>query len=124
MPYKFKAGTKGANFRGKYCTLCNSVWEFVPSVGVIRHPDFPSYGLERENCSRCGGVSTEAKSPPTLAEKAAGQRKNLFKKDKELQRLSLEAEKLQDKIVAKLQGLDEPDYEQLAKVLEAKYNPD
>ena len=35
--------------------------------------------------------------------------KDLFKKDKELQRLSREAEKLQDKVVAKLQGLDEPD---------------
>jgi len=44
--------------------------------------------------------------------------KDLFKKDKELQRLSREAEKLQDKIVAKLQGLDEPDYDKLAKDLE------
>jgi len=44
--------------------------------------------------------------------------KNLFKRDKELQRLSREAEKLQDKIVAKLQGLDEPDYDKLAKDLE------
>ena len=44
--------------------------------------------------------------------------KNLFKKDKELQKLSREAEKLQDKIVAKLQGLDEPDYDKLAKDLE------
>ncbi len=43
---------------------------------------------------------------------------NLFKKDKELQRLSREAEKLQDKLVAKLQGLDEPDYDKLAKDLE------
>ena len=46
--------------------------------------------------------------------------KDLFKKDKELQRLSREAEKLQDKVVAKLQGLDEPDYEQLAKDLSRK----
>ena len=46
--------------------------------------------------------------------------KDLFKKDKELQKLSIEAEKLQDKIVAKLQGLDEPDYEQLAKDLSRK----
>ena len=46
--------------------------------------------------------------------------KNLFKKDKELQKLSREAEKLQDKVVAKLQGLDEPDYEQLAKDLSRK----
>ena len=44
--------------------------------------------------------------------------KNLFKKDRELQRLSREAEKLQDKLVAKLQGLDEPDYDQLASDLE------
>ena len=44
--------------------------------------------------------------------------KDLFKKDKELQRLSREAEKLQDKLVAKLQGLDEPDYDQLASDLE------
>ena len=44
--------------------------------------------------------------------------KNLFKKDKELQRLSREAEKLQDKVVARLQGLDEPDYDRLAKDLE------
>ena len=40
--------------------------------------------------------------------------KNLFKRDKELQKLSREAEKLQDKIVAKLQGLEEPDYDALA----------
>ena len=44
--------------------------------------------------------------------------KNLFKKDKELQKLSREAEKLQDKLVAKLQGLDEPDYDKLARDLE------
>ena len=44
--------------------------------------------------------------------------KDLFKKDKELQRLSREAEKLQDKLVAKLQGLDEPDYDKLARDLE------
>ena len=44
--------------------------------------------------------------------------KDLFKKDKELQRLSREAEKLQDKVVTKLQGLDEPDYDKLAKDLE------
>ena len=46
--------------------------------------------------------------------------KDLFKKDKELQRLSREAEKLQDKIVAKLQGLDEPDYDALANDIRLK----
>lgn len=44
--------------------------------------------------------------------------KNLFKNDPELQKLSKEAEKLQDKVVARLQGQDEPDYEKLAKDLE------
>jgi|TARA_Y100000590_G_C15728767_1_gene1016233 hypothetical protein len=43
--------------------------------------------------------------------------KNLFTKDKELQRLSKEAEKLQDKIVARLQGTDKPDYDKMAKDL-------
>ena len=46
--------------------------------------------------------------------------KNLFKKDKELQKLSIEAEKIQDKIVAKLQGLDEPDYDALANDIRLK----
>ena len=56
--------------------------------------------------------------------KNAGKRKgskfisNLFANDKELQKLSREAEKLQDKLVARLQGQDEPDYEKLAKDLE------
>ena len=67
-------------FKGKYCTLCNTVWEFIPSVGIVRHPDFPSYGLERENCSKCGDISTETKVT-TLAEEAASQRKNLFNKE-------------------------------------------
>ena len=68
-------------FKGKYCTLCNTVWEFIPLVGIVRHPDFPSYGLERENCSKCGGISTEANTSPTLAEKAAERRKILFNKE-------------------------------------------
>ncbi len=43
-----------------------------------------------------------------------------IKTSKELQKLSREAEKLQDKIVARLQGQDEPDYDQLAKDLSRK----
>jgi hypothetical protein len=42
---------------------------------------------------------------------------NLFANDKELQKLSREAEKLQDKLVARLQGQDEPDYDKLARDL-------
>ena len=44
--------------------------------------------------------------------------KDLFKKDPKLQKLASDAEKLQDKIVANLQGLNEPDYDKLAKDLE------
>lgn len=46
--------------------------------------------------------------------------KDLFKNDPELQKLSREAEKLQDKVVARLQGQDDPDYDQLAKDLSRK----
>ena len=42
---------------------------------------------------------------------------NLFKNDRELLRLSREADKLQDKLVARLQGTDKPDYDKLAKDL-------
>ena len=72
---------KYQGFKGKYCTLCNTVWEFIPLVGIVRHPDFPSYGLERENCSKCGDISTETKVTFTLAEEAAEQRKILFNKE-------------------------------------------
>ena len=72
---------KHHGFKGKYCTLCNTVWEFIPSVGIVRHPDFPSYGLERENCSKCGDISTETKVTSTLAEEADEQRKILFNKE-------------------------------------------
>ena len=87
MPYKFKRGHKGGGFKGKFCTLCNSVWELIPSVGIVKHPDFPSFGLEREDCSKCGGASTEAKKPSTLVERAAIKHKKLgtrlgFKKSK------------------------------------------
>ena len=57
-------------FQGKYCTLCNSVWEVVASQGTVgvevKHPDFPSYGLERENCPTCLKAPTEAEKD-TLA---------------------------------------------------------
>ena len=82
---------KKQGFKGKYCTLCNTVWEFIPSVGVVRHPDFPSYGLERENCSKCGDISAETKVTSTLAEEVAEQRKNLFKK--EVERFNKEVER-------------------------------
>tara|TARA_Y100000748_G_C15397614_1_gene450107 strand:- start:700 stop:936 length:237 start_codon:yes stop_codon:yes gene_type:complete len=44
--------------------------------------------------------------------------KNLFKKDPKLMKLAKDAEKIQDQVVARLQGLDEPDYDQLAKDLD------
>ena len=86
--YKFKE-YKGSTFRGKYCKLCNTVWEFIPSVGEVKHPDFPSYGLERQDCSNCTKIYPV--DPPTLAEKVAVQRKNLFKK--EVERFNQEIER-------------------------------
>ena len=62
--YKYQ----GATFRGKYCTLCNSVWELIPSVGIVKHPDFPSFGLERQDCAEC--VATDpGDTPSTLLDK-------------------------------------------------------
>ena len=44
-------------FRGKYCTKCGSVWELEISPGgptkEIKYSDFPSFGLERQDCSDC-----------------------------------------------------------------------
>ena len=40
------------------------------------------------------------------------------KKDPKLMKLAKDAEKIQDQVVARLQGLDEPDYDQLAKDLD------
>jgi hypothetical protein len=42
----------------------------------------------------------------------------LFKKDPKLMKLASDAEKIQDQVVARLQGLGEPDYDQLAKDLD------
>ena len=64
MVYKNKQG-----FKGKYCALCNTVWELIPLVGIVKHPDFPSYGLERQDCANCTNINPVV--PPTLAEKAA-----------------------------------------------------
>ena len=51
-------------FKGKYCTGCGTVWEMSANTGavgvVVKHPDFPSYGLERENCPTCVKVSPKA----------------------------------------------------------------
>ena len=86
--YKFKE-YRGSTFKGKYCTLCNSVWELIPLVGIVKHPDFPSYGLERQDCANCTNINPV--DPPTLVEKAASQRENLFKK--EVERFNKEIER-------------------------------
>ena len=93
--YKFKAEHKGSTFRGKYCTRCNSVWELNLKshhhiVGIVKHPDFPSFGLERQDCAEC--VATDPVDPPsTLGEEVAEQRKDLFKK--EVERFNKEVER-------------------------------
>ena len=70
-------------FRGKYCTGCNTVWEVITvseaSGMEIKYPDFPSYGLEREACPECKGISPgSVDTLPTLAQKAAKEHQELI----------------------------------------------
>ena len=83
--------SKSSRFKGKYCTLCNSVWELIPSVGIVKHPDFPSFGLEREDCAKCTKINPVDPHSLTLAEEVAEQRKDLFKK--EVERINKEVER-------------------------------
>ena len=73
---------KTFGFKGKYCTSCNSVWEMplAEQSGMeVRYPDFPSFGLEREDCSSCKGISPEdTDTPATMAQKAAVRHQELF----------------------------------------------
>ena len=81
---KKKLKPRSHGFKGKYCTLCNSVWEMETSVGrvglLIKHTDFPSYGLERQDCPPCLKVSPET-TPDTLEEKIAIERQKIFMKN-------------------------------------------
>ena len=59
-------------FKGKYCTGCNTVWEVLrvsDSSGMeVKYPDFPSYGLKREQCTSCKEPPRSFKElPGTLA---------------------------------------------------------
>ena len=83
------ANKKKYGFKGKYCTHCNSVWEVVRSEGSVgaevKHPDFPSYGLEREYCPTCVKASPE-ETPDTLEQKIAVKHQKLFMKNVSKQR--------------------------------------
>ena len=72
----------GFGFKGKYCSSCNTVWEVIKNegstVGVVRYPDFPSYGLEREDCSKCTEVAPNPKE--TAATLAQERHKDLLQK--------------------------------------------
>ena len=50
---------KEYGFKLKYCTRCNSAWEVSRTSGEAgrfdKHPDFPSFGLERKDCLECIG---------------------------------------------------------------------
>ena len=81
---------KTYGFKGKYCTRCNSVWEVMKAVGQadmeVKYPDFPSYGLEREQCSSCKEPPKSFKDlPSTLARE---------RHKKLLQRISTDNQKL------------------------------
>ena len=74
---------KEYGFKLKYCTRCNSAWEVSSTSGEAgrfdKHPDFPSFGLEREDCPECKGTSPEdADTPATMAQKAAMEHQELF----------------------------------------------
>ena len=83
---------KGYGFKGKYCAGCNTVWEMITNAGeargIIRHPDFPSYGLEKQYCATCAVASAPEATPDTLAEERhkkllqsiADENQELFKK--------------------------------------------
>ena len=86
-------------FKGKYCTGCNTVWEVLAvsdeSGMEIKYPDFPSFGLEREQCPSCKEPPRSFKElPGTLArerhkkllQKIATDNQKLFKKNVEKQR--------------------------------------
>ena len=57
--------------RGKYCTICQQVWELDRTIGrEVKYPEMPSYGLKREQCSSCKEPPKSFKNlPSTLAEK-------------------------------------------------------
>ena len=50
---------KEYGFKIKYCTRCDSAWEVTTTTGeagrLVKHPDFPSFGLAREDCPKCIG---------------------------------------------------------------------
>ena len=83
-----------SGFKGKYCTRCNSVWEIplADQSGIeVKYPDFPSFGLEREQCSSCKEPPRSFKElPGTLARE---------RHKKLLQRISTNNQKLLKKNV-------------------------
>jgi len=45
---------KGPQTQLRCCPVCNKVWEFDRSQGrELQHPNFPTFGLQRETCSKC-----------------------------------------------------------------------
>ena len=41
------------SFPVKFCKSCKMVYELDRKEGLIVHKDFPTYGLERDICSKC-----------------------------------------------------------------------
>ena len=80
MINKMRYGFNG----GRYCTSCNSVWEIplADQSGIeVKYPDFPSIGLERQDCSECKRTSPESTGTlSTMAQKAAMKYQELYVK--------------------------------------------
>ena len=68
--FRGKNMKKKYGFKGKYCITCDSVWEITSITGeagkLVRYPDFPSYGLERQDCLTCARISPEATPADTM----------------------------------------------------------
>jgi hypothetical protein len=54
-------------FRGKYCVVCNYVWEWDPVQHTqVKYEGLPTYGLERAYCFNC--KKEQVHIPNTLVE--------------------------------------------------------
>ena len=69
-------------FRGKYCTICQQVWELDRTLGrEVKYPEMPSFGLERQDCSDCKRTSSgNTDTLPTLAQQVAMKYQKLYVK--------------------------------------------
>ena len=47
-------------------------------MGVVKHPDFPSYGLERESCPTCEKIPATLGQQEKLLQRMSGRHQGLL----------------------------------------------